>query len=174
MNLNDELQALYLLQRDEASSGTQSRNQFVAAVFLALVLLLVLFVMQLQTFCDPLCLQPRLSGLFTSQPLIGLMHWYRTKDAKAATYTFGLVLLYYILCIFAFAFWCGFNWSSSIVAQPEAVRDFLFYAVVPGVVVAFLVHRATLLRFAVWPVGANGVGRLRGGKDLFLRCAELN
>ena len=57
MNLNDELHALYLLQRDEASSGTQSRNQFVAAVFLALVLLLVLFVMQLQTFCDPLCLK---------------------------------------------------------------------------------------------------------------------
>ena len=67
--------------RDEASNGTSARNQLVATFILGLILLLVLFAMQLQTFCDPLvALLPRSVG------------WTTTKDFRVCRHTLLLTL----------------------------------------------------------------------------------
>ena len=49
-----DLHSLFVSSRASASGAASARNQFVALFILGLILLLVIFAMQLQTFCDPL------------------------------------------------------------------------------------------------------------------------
>jgi len=146
--LTAELVSLFLSQRDSASSLTSTRTQCVAAFILILVFGLVMFAMQVQTFCDPLVVfTPRRSG------------WRTSHDVQAAFLTLVLTAIYYTLTVVIFMAWLGasqFQWSSSIVSLPENVRSFLVVALLPGGAVAYGLSRITALRYAVLPTGGEG------------------
>ena len=77
MEMTTSLHDLAARMRTQASQATSARNQFVAFFLLGLILLLALFAMQLQTFCDPLIvLTPRRTG------------WHKRKDAQAALFLY--------------------------------------------------------------------------------------
>ena len=143
------LDELYAGSRNGASSATSARNSFVAFFILGLILLLVLFAMQLQTFCDPLI-------IFTCRCTAKVQ---RTKDFRAARFTFLLCAGYYVGCIAIFILWliiAQLYWSSSIVALPQNVRNFLLLAILPGAILGYGIYRAILLQYAVWPRSDDG------------------
>ena len=143
--LLDSLTTLRDKARNDAASGTSARNQLVATFILGLVMLLVLFAMQLQTFCDPLVV------LLPSGRNGG---WARSKDYYTARRALLLVMGYYAMCIAAFIGWLifkGLYWSASIVAVPEHVRNYLLVCILPGIFIGYGIHRSLQLKYAVWP-----------------------
>jgi len=138
-----ELERLLQRARNQASVSSATRNQFVAAFILLLIMVLIIFAMQIQTFCDPFVF------------LIPSRAWRYYADTQAALLCLGLVVAYYAV---AFAIFVGFlaanswPWSSAIVALPEHIYSFLLVTLLPGTFVAHLCSRALLLRYAVWPI----------------------
>ena len=166
MQMTASLETLSTTMRLQAASATAARNQFVAAFLLGLILLLALFALQLQTFCDPLVVFiPKRRG------------WYESKDAKAAVFALGLCASYYAVVIFVFLFWAasqGHSWSSAIVAKPDDVRNFLLVAILPGLVMSYIIMRVVLLRYAVWPsANANGGRSSYAALAAFIATEEI-
>eukprot|EP00966_Prymnesium_polylepis_P270266 6243352-Prymnesium_polylepis.1 len=80
---------------------------------LGLMLALIVFAMQIQSFCDPFAVVKM------------RRQWRDSKDIRAFVFTAALCAGYYAftLCCFAvFLLTNGFNWSSAMVAHPQQVR----------------------------------------------------
>jgi len=132
--------------RDASASSNAMRNQAVALFILVLVLSLVFFAMQVQTFCDPLVVVTCSAA------------WRRYPDTQAALVTFALVVGYYVIVVVSFVIFLratGQPWSSSVVAISDNVLTYLLITLLPGVGAVLIASRVLLLLYAQWPQGLD-------------------
>jgi hypothetical protein len=113
---------------------------------IVIVLSLVFFAMQVQTFCDPLVVVTCSAA------------WRRYPDTQAALVTFALVAGYYVVVVVSFVIFLratGQPWSSSVVAISDNVLTYLLITLLPGVGAVLIASRVLLLLYAQWPQGLD-------------------